>query len=71
MGELRVWTCNEFRGHWPVGAAAVVVAGTRDEAEALLLDRLRAEGLPQDEHLDMQAVPMQDGIVRILCDGDY
>ena len=67
---MKVWTCNDFKGHWPVGAAAVVVAPSREEAKRLLLAELDANGLHQKADIDLQAVPLVP-LVRILFDGNY
>lgn len=72
---LRVWTCTNFRGHWPVGAAATIVAANEDEAKKHLLDALAQIGLTQSEEdaadLKFEELPMVDGLVRVLVDGNY
>jgi len=38
---MKVWTCNNFKGFYPVGSAAVVVAGTKKSARKLLKEALQ------------------------------
>ena len=71
---MKVWTCNNFRGHWPVGTAAVVAADSIERACDVLSEMLAEEGLPQEikpEQLQECPVPEVGFGVRILNDGDY
>jgi hypothetical protein len=51
---LRVFTCNNFRGHWPVGTAAVVVARNKEEALSLLLAALEQDGLSNQKDIELR-----------------
>ena len=42
---MRVFYTNDFRGYYPVGASAVIVARDLDEAYRLMTSRLIAMGL--------------------------
>jgi len=66
--NVTVYTCTDFRGHWPVGTAAVVVAQDETEARALLDSALAAQGLGGDYTLT--PLPLSPGVC-ILADGDY
>ncbi len=70
---MRVYTCREFTGHYPVGAAAVVFAGDQGEAARKLNLALRAQGLDGDAKPEaMLEFPTYEGDeVRILVNGDY
>lgn len=70
---MKVYTCNNFRGHHPVGTAAVVVAPNRVRAEVLLELELERIGLPQPRHfqLDLIELPSDYEGVSILNNGDY
>ncbi len=75
---LKVYTCTTFKGFWPVGAAAVVVAVHRGHALIILRDALKAHGLSGkkngDEELtleDLVEISTSSADVRILVDGDY
>lgn len=69
---MKVFTCTTFRGHWPVGTAAVVVAVDAAQAESALRKMLEKHGLPQDgEELVMVEVDTRTEAVIILRDGDY
>jgi len=66
---MKVWTCNTFWGHWPVGTAAVVIAETEADARALLDAEIRRGGL-RGLRADDVLVPLSSG-ARVLRDGDY
>jgi hypothetical protein len=72
---MNVYTCTNFRGHYPVGTSAVVVADDRREARKLLIEELRRKGLEPsaDEARGLtfdQIFPVRKG-ATILQDGDY
>ena len=69
---MKIYTCNNFTGHWPVGTAAVVVAANPIEASILLnkelvKGRLDGDATPDD----MWELSADTEKVRILCNGDY
>ena len=69
---MKVWTNNYFRGYWPVGSAAVVVANTPEEASSLLNEKLKEMGLEGDaKPEDMDQLKTNKPLVRVLNDGDY
>ena len=69
---MKVWTNNNFEGFWPVGTAAVVVSKTAKEAAFELNFQLKERNLPAEvKESDMEELPMMDGQVKILCDGNY
>jgi hypothetical protein len=69
---MKIFTCNKFDGHWPVGSAAVVRAETAAEAADKLNDVLQKEHslLPSASPSMMIELPETES-VRVLCDGDY
>lgn len=68
----RVYTNNEFTGHYPVGTAAVVVSSSQEEAAGLLNALLKVHGLPGDAKIeDMREIGLKHPDARILCDGNY
>ena len=67
----KIWTHNDFQGHWPVGTAAVVIAETQGAAAQILDAELKKIGLPPCEAKGFVELPFSLGEVRILCDGDY
>lgn len=71
---MKVFTCTNFHGHYPIGTAAVIVADDKAAALTALLQILSEVGLPQTpEDIDclvLQEVPMSPGVM-ILCDGNY
>jgi len=68
---LKVWTCRNFKGFWPVGTAAVIVAENETQAKMMLLGKLRAIGLGKDEDFTLQELDVSLPTVSILRDGDY
>lgn len=69
---MKVWTNNAFKGHYPVGTAAVVVANTAVEATELLNDALQLRGLGRPAIPDQFVqLPTAKAFVLVLCDGNY
>lgn len=71
---MKVFTCNDFVGFWPVGTAAVVIAEDVSQARCLLDGELHKLGLiqlaPPNEYTITEIdTTLQQAI--ILCDGDY
>ena len=68
---MKVFTCNDFEGHWPVGSAAVMVATDEDSARAILLGWLHENGLPQKSKVTVVELPTGNTGIRVLVDGEY
>lgn len=69
---MKVWTCNDFEGHWPVGAAAVVVAETEEQAKDLLDFALSVEGLGrQEDGYTLKTLDINKPEAIVLVNGDY
>lgn len=75
---MRVWTCTNFDGYWPVGTSAVVIAENEEVALYWLVKELKRIGLPGTCHGlpltkdRLKPLPTQGGrLVRILQDGNY
>lgn len=70
---MKVFFNNKFRGHYPVGTAALVVADHAQNACDLLNHKLKAEhSLDGDAKVeDMIEVPTTHNQVVILNDGNY
>ncbi len=69
---VKVFTCDGFEGHYPVGAAAVMVAETEERARELLDAELKSGGLPglrEDDEV-MELNPEVE-VVFVLVDGNY
>lgn len=70
--SLGVYACNQFTGHHPAGAAAVVVAKSQKHAARLLNVQLRRQGLPGDADANKMALVLELAPqVIILCDGNH
>lgn len=69
---MRVFYTNDFRGHWPVGTAAVIVARNLDEAYVLMTSQLIALGLAKDNsNFTIKELTTDSTQVVVLCDGNY
>lgn len=69
---MKIYTCTDFCGHWPVGVAAIVRANSQEEAALELASKLGHQGLPQSikpecmiEFVDMGREAL------VLGNGDY
>jgi hypothetical protein len=64
-----------FQGHYPVGTAAVVYAGDREECKRVLRRELRERGLGRDDpdHWTIEPITPAPATpqARIVLDGDY
>jgi hypothetical protein len=70
---MKVWTCNDFQGLYPVGSAAVIVAETEVEARKELDGQLWLMMLKQDpdQPYHLVELPLDYPNVVILVDGNY
>ena len=69
---MMTWTCNNFKGHYPVSTALVVSADNIDLAIMLIERKLREEGLQQTiKPEQLIPLPTHHRYIRILCNGDY
>lgn len=69
---MRVFYTNDYRGHWPVGTAALIVARNLDEAYVLMNNQLCAMGLGKDNSdFTIKELPTDSTHVVVLQDGNY
>lgn len=66
---MRVFTCNDFTGHYPVGSAAVVIAKDEHHAEEILRLSLGERGLSGD--FTLKELNVTEAGAVILADGNY
>lgn len=74
---MKVWTCTNFKGRYPVGTCAIIIAETVEQARDLLQAELDRAGLKQDRY--MQPIPLDyldeveliQSRAEILLDGNY
>lgn len=71
MATVRVFTCIDHDGHYPVGVASVVAAPDEEQARALLAAELRTFGLKPERGFTLQALDLSMPRVRVLNDGGY
>ncbi|MFD2116352.1 hypothetical protein ACFSTH_08295 [Paenibacillus yanchengensis] len=67
---MKVFTCNDHRGHYPVGAASVIIAEDEQQARLLLSDELVQNGL-DDKYFTLQEIDSSFPKATILLDGQY
>lgn len=67
---MKVFTCIDHAGFYPVGTASVVVAPNEDEARVVLESALKERGLPATK-FTLKELHLVMPVARILCDGDY
>ena len=69
---MKTFYCTSFEGHYPVGAAALIVAQDVETAKIMLEQDLKNSGL--DQEVDIKFIIEFDPnfpTCRILVDGDY
>jgi hypothetical protein len=74
MRRMKVYTCNDFWGFYPVGSAAVVVANDEAEARKLLDAALIERGLRKavdEASYTLRELAFDAPSAVILVDGDY
>lgn len=69
---MKVFTCTEFAGHYPVGVAAVIVAASPELAARHLERTLAEAGLPQKiDPSTMEHIKSRTASCTVLLDGNY
>lgn len=69
---MPTWTCNNFKGHNPVGVGAVVTARTIEAAIKILETELYMQGLQQIiKPEQLIPLPTEHMCVRVLTNGNY
>ena len=69
----KIFSCTDFRGHWPVGVSSIIVAADKREAKVLLDQKLKAMGIPieGDGHYTFEEVNMNQKGAILLNKGEY
>lgn len=69
---MKIYTNTSFKGHYPVGAAAIVAAKSPEEAAEILNAELKTVGLePTAKAEGMKLFTPTKDRVRILVDENY
>jgi len=69
---MTTWTCNDFKGHYPVGTALIVSADNIKLAITLVEKELDRIGLPQTiKPEQLIPCPTHHRYVRVLNNGNY
>jgi len=67
---MRLYTCTDHAGHWPVPRCSIVIANDADEARALLEAELAKEGL-NTRPFTLKWVELDRPKAIVLCNGEY
>jgi len=68
--DYALYVCTDFKGYYPVGTAAVIIAKNHKQARKLLDEELAERGLPKGTgKISLQ--DMSEPYAAILCDGNY
>lgn len=70
MLRLKTFKCTNFKGYWPVGTAAIIVARNERHAFELLEAKLFTIGLEMGEVI-LKEIDTNKAEVHILIDGNY
>lgn len=65
---MKVFTTNDFKGHWPVGSAAVITAESEEQARRLLWEQI---SYFSDEKFTLEELPLDVAVAYVLTDGNY
>ena len=69
---MKLFTCDNHAGHWPVGAASIVIAESETDARYLLDEELLSRSLdPGNPPYTLKEVDMTKPQAIVLDDGDY
>lgn len=68
---MKVFYTRDFRGYFPVGTAAIVIARDLEEAYTLMTSKLIAIGLSDNSDFTLHEVQTTSIQVIVLQDGDY
>jgi len=69
--KLKVFVSTDFKGHYPVGTCALIVAEDESAARILLDKELASRKLPQTEEYRITEVQTDVPVAEILLDGNY
>lgn len=64
-----IYVNTNFKGHWPVGTVAVVIADSQEKAAEILSKKLSEAGLEQG--VPLKDMRLLEGDCEILADGNY
>jgi hypothetical protein len=67
---MRVFTCSDYAGHYPVGTASVIVAPDEPSARDLLCRALTERGF-NDHSVSLTELDTSSPKAIVLRDGEY
>lgn len=73
--KIKLFYSKDFKGHWPVGVAAIVVACDEEAARSLLEVKLKELGLTgrqsNGDPVALREVDLKTEQAIVLLDGNY
>lgn len=67
---MKLFTCNDHNGHWPVPTASVIIAKSKDEAKEMLIKELKDRGISDNQFTLTEINPNKKQVI-VLSDGEY
>ncbi|MDQ0091658.1 hypothetical protein J2T12_005098 [Paenibacillus anaericanus] len=67
---MKVFTCNDHEGHYPVGTASVIISENEQQASLLLKTQLKQRGI-SNETFTLKEIDLAMPRAIVLCDGNY
>jgi hypothetical protein len=68
---MKVFTCDDHAGHYPVGVASVIVAIDEASAVELLTEELYSQGLDPTLGFTLQELDLRVPKALVINNGDY
>jgi hypothetical protein len=68
---MKLFTCTDHDGHWPVGVASIILDLTEELAREQLKRELAKRGLDPFKPFTLTEVPIDQADCIVLNDGDY
>lgn len=67
---MKLFTCNDHHGHWPVPTASVVIAESEEEARTMLTKELESRGIRVYDFTLIE-IDLNEKQTIVLSDGEY
>lgn len=68
---MKVFTCDDHKGYWPVPTASVVIAKNEKEAHEMLKKELKETHGIEDDDFTLKELNPKKRQVEVLSNGDY
>lgn len=68
---MKIFSCDDFTGHYPVGTSAIIIAEDEAQAKSLLDEKLLEQNLKLDGTESFKEINLHSAKAIILNNGDY